>query len=137
MALRRHERGQVTVEMAVLFGFAVAGMVAMSIYLQRAVQGGMKSNADSLGSQFSIQDGWKSFSRSGTRDEKTETRSGQYTTTCQKVSKGGNAQAPDCSPDDGVQKARVNPAIDLAYPALVKGKGGRTRDFEMPIEKQD
>ena len=50
---RNRRNGQVTAEMAVLFTMVVAGIVFMGTYLQRAAQGGMKSNADSLGSQFS------------------------------------------------------------------------------------
>lgn len=51
-------RGQVTVEIAVLFGVVVAGLVAMAIYFQRGVQGGVRSNADSFGQQFSATGAW-------------------------------------------------------------------------------
>jgi len=63
MTLKR-QRGQVTAEVAVLFTFVIAGIVFMGTYLQRAAQGGLKSNADSLGSQFSTsesQGGWTSY----------------------------------------------------------------------------
>ena len=53
MTKRRAQRGQVTVELAVLFGVVVAALVFMAIYFQRGVQGGVRSNADSFGSQFS------------------------------------------------------------------------------------
>ncbi len=59
-------RGQVTVEMAILFAFVVVALVVMSIYLQRAAQGGMKSNSDSLGSQFSATSAFSSSSTSNT-----------------------------------------------------------------------
>ncbi len=139
MAPRRHERGQVTVEMAVLFGFAVAGMVAMSIYLQRAVQGGMKSNADSLGTQFSIKDPWMTVSRSSTRDTKSDLASGQYTKACQTMNKTGVAVNVDCKPDPGVASERINKAAVIAYPSLIAGQGGRptTNPFELPATVQD
>lgn len=79
-------RGQVTVEMAVLFGFVVAGLVAMSIYFQRGVQGGVKSNADSIGTQFSSKDKWIARSRSASEDMKAKTLSGQYSNACQGLS---------------------------------------------------
>lgn len=63
MTLKR-QRGQVTAEMAVLFTFVIAGIVFMGTYLQRAAQGGIKGNADSLGSQFSTSTttgGWTSY----------------------------------------------------------------------------
>ena len=56
----RKRRGQVTTELAVLFTFVIAAFVFMGFYLQRAGQGGMKSNADSLGQQFSTEAGWNS-----------------------------------------------------------------------------
>jgi uncharacterized protein (UPF0333 family) len=52
------KRGQVTVEVAVLFGVVVAGLVAMAIYFQRGIQGGVRSNADSFGQQFSATGAW-------------------------------------------------------------------------------
>ena len=73
-------RGQVTVEMAILFAFVVAALVVMSIYLQRGAQGGMKSNSDSLGSQFSATNPFSSSSDSNTNetsvDVKTHQKSG-------------------------------------------------------------
>ncbi len=51
-------KGQVTVETAVLFGTVVAGLIALAVYLQRAVQGGVKSNADSFGTQFAANTNW-------------------------------------------------------------------------------
>lgn len=69
MTLKR-QRGQVTAEMAVLFTFVIAGIVFMGTYLQRAAQGGLKSNADSLGSQFSTSTstgGWTSYTEQQSR----------------------------------------------------------------------
>ena len=54
----QQQRGQVTVEVAVLFGVVVAALVFMAIYFQRGVQGGVRSNADSMGSQFSATGAW-------------------------------------------------------------------------------
>jgi uncharacterized protein (UPF0333 family) len=52
------QRGQVTAEVAVLFGVVIAAFVAMAIYLQRSGQGYIKSNAESLGTQFSATSPW-------------------------------------------------------------------------------
>lgn len=59
----RDTKGQVTVETAVLFSFVVAGLIFMGFYLQRAAQGGVKSNAEGIGTQFSTQSAWKTFSQ--------------------------------------------------------------------------
>jgi len=66
----RNQRGQVTAETAVLFTFVIAGFVFMGVYLQRAAQGGVKSNADSLGQQFSTTSGFASYSE---QESKTST----------------------------------------------------------------
>ncbi len=76
---RRRSKGQVTVEVAVLFGFVVAGLVAMAVYLQRGVQGGVKSNADSLGTQFQANAGWTVNSKSDTTETKTSVTTDQKT----------------------------------------------------------
>ena len=60
--MMRNQRGQVTAETAVLFTFVIAGLVFMGTYLQRAASGGIKSNADSLGQQFSTTSGFASYS---------------------------------------------------------------------------
>jgi hypothetical protein len=72
-------KGQVTVEVAVLFSAVVAALVLMGIYLQRAAQGGVKSNADSLGTQFSSQTGWStsSISNSWSHDTRNQIESNQ------------------------------------------------------------
>ena len=70
----KHQRGQVTAEMAVLFTFVIAGIVFMGTYLQRAAQGGLKSNADSLGSQFTTSEndgGWTSYTEQQSRTNTT------------------------------------------------------------------
>ena len=75
----RRQRGQVTVEMAILYGFVIAALVGMAIYLQRAVSGGAKSNSDSFGTQFSANQAWTSKSTSKTVESKTTSVSDQDT----------------------------------------------------------
>ena len=77
LARIRASRGQVTVEMAILYGFVIAALVAMAIYLQRAVQGGAKSNSDSLGSQFSSQAPWSSSTNSNSTENQATVTSDQ------------------------------------------------------------
>ena len=91
----RKQRGQVTVEVAVLFGFVVAGLVALALYLQRSVQGGLKSNAESLGGQFSAADTWTSFSRSSSLEDGNSIKSAQVSQACQGV---GGVANPGCDP---------------------------------------
>ncbi len=76
---RNSSRGQVTVEMAVMFAFLVAGIVAMAVYFQRAVQGGMRSNSDSFGTQFSATEGWNSVTTSNTNETNISILSNQNT----------------------------------------------------------
>jgi len=61
-----------TVETAILFTFVIAAFVALAIYLQRGAQGGVKSNADSLGIQFSATQGWESKTKSNTKEDQVE-----------------------------------------------------------------
>ena len=70
---RRRGYGQVTVEVAVLFGVVVAGLVAMAVYLQRGVQGGVKQNADSFGTQFSATNAWNSNVTTNSITNETQT----------------------------------------------------------------
>ena len=72
-------RGQVTVEAAILFTFVIAALVAMAIYLQRGAQGGVKSNADSLGSQFSATQPFSSSTTSKTTEDQTTVTTTQDT----------------------------------------------------------
>ena len=67
------QRGQVTVEIAVLFGVVVAALVFMAIYFQRGVQGGVRSNADSFGPQFSATGTWNQTTTSGQTTTETPT----------------------------------------------------------------
>ena len=77
LARIRASRGQVTVEMAILYGFVIAALVAMALYLQRAVQGGAKSNSDSLGTQFSSQAAWNSNTSSTSFEDVANVNSNQ------------------------------------------------------------
>ena len=79
MRARITRRGQVTVEMAILYGFVIAALVAMAIYLQRAVSGGAKSNSDSFGTQFSATQAWNSKTISNTTENATQVVSNQTT----------------------------------------------------------
>jgi len=97
--MRLNQRGQVTAEMAVLFAFVIAGFIAAGFYLQRGIQGSTKSNADSVGSQFSTASGYASYSASNTH-EKTATPT--KTTSCsQSKHTPGTAVSPglltDCA----------------------------------------
>ena len=78
-ARSRAPRGQVTVEMAILYGFVIAALVAMAIYLQRAVSGGVKSNSDSFGTQFSAKQPWNVKTTSTTNETQATVKSNQTT----------------------------------------------------------
>lgn len=70
---RINRRGQVTVEAALLWTFVIAAFVFLGFYLQRAAQGGLKSNADGLGTQFSATSGFSTHSNSKTHETATAT----------------------------------------------------------------
>ncbi len=69
----KNRRGQVTAEMAVLFSFVIAAFVFMGVYLQRASQGGVKSNSDSLGTQFDAHTAWDVTTISTSNQQPTQT----------------------------------------------------------------
>ncbi len=56
--MKRGQRGQVTVEVAILFIAVVAALFFMAVYVQRGMQGGVRGSADSLGSQFQTTNAW-------------------------------------------------------------------------------
>lgn len=87
-------QGQVTVEVAVLFAFVIAGIVALALYLQRGAQGGMKSSADSLGQQFSSNAKWNSHTKSNSLENKTVSISSQSSGSCQGI---GGVANPGCT----------------------------------------
>ena len=79
MPRRQRQRGQVTVETAILFAFVIAALVGMAIYVQRAVSGGVKQNSDSFGTQFSANKGWSSVTTSNTTETQNTITSNQNT----------------------------------------------------------
>ena len=106
--LIRHSKGQVTVEVAILFGVVVAALVALAIYLRRAVQGGIKGNADSFGGQFAHNEDWAVHTRSATREEGPLIRSSQFSKACQ----GLEVANPGCDPDTGEETDPDKTAYD-------------------------
>ncbi len=104
-----NRRGQVTAEMAVLFAFVIAAFVFMGIYLQRATQGGTKSNVDQIGQQFSTETAWKTASKSHNLEK------GKIVTTeaCNQYRHGVGGTAPDGSIMDADGKATCTPSDGL------------------------
>ena len=98
-SMRRYEQGQVTAEMAVLYTFVIAGLVFMGVYLQRGTQGGMKSNADGIGTQFSTEGGWKSYSAQDSHEEAGVSKSVSCSQYNHRVSLAGGlvANTANCS----------------------------------------
>ena len=70
--------GQSTVEQAIVIAFTVVALVAGATYLYRATAGGVKANADSLGTQFDPNAAWVGKSGSATTDEVATTKTTQY-----------------------------------------------------------
>lgn len=109
MMLRRTQRGQVTVEYAVVFGMVIAGLLAVALYLRRGVQGGLKGSSDSFGTQFQSDADWSAHSRSANIELSEKTGSSQYTKTCQGL---GGTTKPDCAPpDDGTTACTDDPTV--------------------------
>ncbi len=53
MFMRRfNKRGQSTAEYAVLIGLVIAAVLAMQVYVKRALQGKMQVETDKLGAQY-------------------------------------------------------------------------------------
>ncbi|MFC1675080.1 hypothetical protein ACFL1K_04275 [Candidatus Omnitrophota bacterium] len=50
--MHRHLKGQSTLEYAIVIALVVAALLAMNIYMKRAVQGRMRSATDDIGEQF-------------------------------------------------------------------------------------
>ncbi len=82
-------RGQVTIEAAILWTFVIAAFVFLGVYVQRAAQGGLKSNADSLGGQFSGITGFSSYSKSITNETVKTTNQLSCSAAQQRVTDGG------------------------------------------------
>ena len=96
-----NRRGQVTVEMAVLFTFVIAALIFMGAYLQRGAQGMMKSNSDSLGQQFSAKGNWSSFSSQSSKSNSLsgKTASSQCSEYAAKIGNGTYSPAANCTPN--------------------------------------
>lgn len=101
---RMNRRGQVTVEAALLWTFVIAAFVFLGFYLQRAAQGGLKSNADGLGTQFSTGSGFSTFSNSRTHETATMTQQASCNEYLQNVddpaTPGGNPGTLNCAATD-------------------------------------
>ena len=97
--MRQHQNGQVTVEMAVLFTCVVGALIWLSFYVQRAAQGNIKSNADSLGTQYSMNSGWSSHSEQLSAETATNARSGSCSDTTHNLTAGTAAVTNlNCTP---------------------------------------
>ena len=77
--------------------FVIAGFVFMGFYLQRGVQGSTKSNADSLGQQFSTQSGWSNYSASKSHETDISTKTASCSDYIHAVSDAGGAVAADAT----------------------------------------
>ena len=73
--MHRNHKGQATVESAVLIATVVLAILGMRFYVERATSGGLKSNADSVGTQYSMGVGAGSISTSHSTDAGTDSRS--------------------------------------------------------------
>lgn len=67
-----------------LAGTAAIALVAvgLTMYLQRGIQGGMKSNADSIGQQFSAIESWTSHAKLHTADQDALSPTSQSAASC-------------------------------------------------------
>ena len=52
----RNKKAQSTLEYAIIMAVVVGALLAMQIYVKRAVEGRMRSTTDSVGDQFSAED---------------------------------------------------------------------------------
>jgi len=80
----REQRGQESVSMVMLFVFVIAALIALVIYVQRGFAGGLRSNADSFGTQFSSTAPWTSNTASNTTENQASvntTQQSNYTQT--------------------------------------------------------
>ena len=62
-------KGQAATELTLICVAVVGSLIFMAIYLQRGAQGGVKSGADSLGTQYSSDRMWDSVSVSATAED--------------------------------------------------------------------
>lgn len=97
---RLNTRGQVTIEAAILWTFVIAAFVFLGVYVQRAAQGGLKSNADSLGGQFSGIRGFSAYSKSTTNETAKTTNQLSCANSAQTLANvaGGLPPTLNCNP---------------------------------------
>ena len=99
--MRRDQRGQVTVETAVLYTCVIAGLVYMGVYLQRGVQGSVRGNADGIGSQLSTESKWNSFSAQDTHETLgLPTKTGSCSQMLHNLDAAGSVAAAGCIAQD-------------------------------------
>ena len=98
MTWLKKRSGQSTVETAVLFTCVIGGLMFMAAYVQRATQGGMKGNADSIGQQFSTSKTFESVSVQHSLTDQTSTASGQCSESVQGLGETVTPDITDCSP---------------------------------------
>ena len=55
MIIKKRNKGQSTIEYAMLIACLVAALLAMQIYIKRAIQGRMREASDSIGEQYAPQ----------------------------------------------------------------------------------
>lgn len=102
-------RGQATSELAVLIFFVAAALLGIGTYFQRGAQGGLKGNADSIGSQFDTEGKWRTVSRSNSITDENITYSGscgeqEYATGSAALSGPLDCTAPEAEIPDKEQE---------------------------------
>ena len=60
-----------------LFVFVIAALIALVLYVQRGFAGGLRSNADSFGTQFSSAQPWSSTTTSNTTEDQVSVNTTQ------------------------------------------------------------
>ncbi len=84
-----HKKGSLTTEYAVLIAVTSSALILMSLYMRRAIAGGIRKSADAIGEQYAP---------GQVTSDMTTTTSGQTVTTSQssrKVVNGNNVVAVD------------------------------------------
>jgi len=61
--LTKLRKGQSSLEYAALIGVVVGAVVLMSTYMRRSVEGSLRENSDSIGDQYSYENGSYSYSK--------------------------------------------------------------------------
>lgn len=75
-------KGQSTLEYVILFGFVVAALLAMGVYMKRGFQGRLRESTDQIGEQYSPGQMSGSFTtRVDIDQQEVQTSGGQSVTT--------------------------------------------------------